>query len=711
MSMDPRSRLPDRVERTPLPKLDRADSPAIVRCAVTLTVFCVLLVFATSRADAAPWSGPEAVSALDADASASEVGVDAVGDATAIWTNDAVVGSVVQTAYRPAGAGWEPPLDLSGPGGEVEGADLAVDPAGDAVAVWRVTTGGSFLVQAAFRPAGGSWGSPETVPISGAAGETPQVSIDEAGDAVLVYKDGAAGIFASYRPANGSWQGGVHISGGGAADPDVVMNSAGAAVAVWKISLGPLSWIESNTMAPGGSWGGGAGHLSLAASITEPPQVEVDAAGDFFALWSSGESNNQAVEIDRMPAAGSWEAPETISTAGLGAPEPQLAVDPAGDVVAAWYRSGGSAGSIEATSLRVGGMWAPPSRLSPAGVDAKAPRIAISPAGVAQVVWTGTKEAEHHLEVSTVHLQVNASWKASVTITHEGTLVFAPRIGVDHSGHTVVTWSVETSVGVVVIKGSTHDERSSLDVTKSGAGAGSVTSFPARIDCGSTCSGEFFEGITVTLTATPASGSRFAGWSGACSGIGACAVEIGESQSVNAEFVPTTSGEETGGDGEPGAGGTTIAADAGASKAAAGPANRPPAPKGPICTPITAAKVSGFVPKAKPGQVVPGVRAKVSVRRPSVVKVSAMLGFGKGSSIRLADLGSASFHTAGSRNLRFALPKGLRSALPPGSGAHLILSIAAKPDAEQGCGQPSTVKRQLAVKVVKVLSGRQAGVS
>src|ERR1700710_252601 len=115
MSMDPppaRSRR----EEPPLPKLYRADSPAIVRVAVILTAFCGLVFVAASRAEAAPWSGPEPVSALDADASASEVGVDADGDATAVWTNDAGVGSVVQTAYRPAGAGWEPPLDLSGPG-------------------------------------------------------------------------------------------------------------------------------------------------------------------------------------------------------------------------------------------------------------------------------------------------------------------------------------------------------------------------------------------------------------------------------------------------------------------------------------------------------------------------------------------------------------------------------------------------------------------
>src|ERR1700761_908941 len=606
MSMDPRP--PDRVERTPLPKLDRAEPPAIVRLAVILTAFCVLWVFAASRADAAPWSGPEAVSALDADAPASEIGVDAVGDATALWTNDAVGGSVVQTAYRPAGAGWEPPLDLSGPGGEVEAADLAVNPAGDAVAVWRVTTGGSFLVQAAFRPAGGAWGSTETVPISGAAGETPQVSIDEAGDAVVVYKDGAAGIFASYRPANGSCGLGVHISPGGASAPEVAMDSAGEAVAVWKISLGPfLSVVESNTMAPGGSWGGGGGHLSLAASITEPPQVEVDAAGDFFALWASGESNNQAVEIDRMPAAGSWEAPETISTAGLEEDEPQLAVDPDGDVVAAWYRSGGSSGSIEATSLRVGGSWVPPSRLSPAGVDAKGPRIAISPTGVAQVVWTGTKEAEHHLEVSTARVQVNASWKASVTITHEGTVVFAPRIGVDHSGRTVVTWSVETSIGVV-IKSSTHDERSSLDVTKSGAGAGTVTSVPARIECGSTCSGEFFEGVTVTLTATPASGSRFAGWSGACSGIGACAVEIGESQSVNAEFVPTSAGGEEAGDGGSGTGNSGTPAGGGNGGSSTGSGSTPTRRlKGaPACTVLGAPSVGTFDPTPRDGR--PGLR-------------------------------------------------------------------------------------------------------
>jgi len=54
----------------------------------------------------------------------------------------------------------------------------------------------------------------------------------------------------------------------------------------------------------------------------------------------------------------------------------------------------------------------------------------------------------------------------------------------------------------------------SLTVTKAGTGSGTVTSSPAGINCGSTCSASYNSGTLVTLTATPASSSIFAGWSG-----------------------------------------------------------------------------------------------------------------------------------------------------------------------------------------------------
>jgi trimeric autotransporter adhesin len=78
----------------------------------------------------------------------------------------------------------------------------------------------------------------------------------------------------------------------------------------------------------------------------------------------------------------------------------------------------------------------------------------------------------------------------------------------------------------------------SLSVSKAGGGAGSVTSSPGGIDCGAACTAGYDDGTNVTLTATPAGGSRFDGWSGDCTGTGACSVAMTAGRSVTATFTP-----------------------------------------------------------------------------------------------------------------------------------------------------------------------------
>jgi hypothetical protein len=75
-----------------------------------------------------------------------------------------------------------------------------------------------------------------------------------------------------------------------------------------------------------------------------------------------------------------------------------------------------------------------------------------------------------------------------------------------------------------------------LIVIKGGTGAGTVTSTPAGINCGSACSANFATGSSVTLTAVAASGSTFVGWSGSCTGVGGCTLAMTASRTVTAVF-------------------------------------------------------------------------------------------------------------------------------------------------------------------------------
>jgi hypothetical protein len=79
-----------------------------------------------------------------------------------------------------------------------------------------------------------------------------------------------------------------------------------------------------------------------------------------------------------------------------------------------------------------------------------------------------------------------------------------------------------------------------IAVSRTGTGTGTVTSTPAGINCGSTCSAPFAYGTAVTLTAAPAQGSAFAGWSGGCSGTTpTCAATSGPTTPVFATFNST----------------------------------------------------------------------------------------------------------------------------------------------------------------------------
>src|SRR5207245_2216456 len=94
-----------------------------------------------------------------------------------------------------------------------------------------------------------------------------------------------------------------------------------------------------------------------------------------------------------------------------------------------------------------------------------------------------------------------------------------------------------TTPGGTATSASSFTVMVTLTVMDTGTGSGTVTSSDSGINCGATCSASYNSGTTVTLTATPAGGSTFTGWSGCDTVSGTtCSVTMGGARAVSATF-------------------------------------------------------------------------------------------------------------------------------------------------------------------------------
>jgi hypothetical protein len=115
---------------------------------------------------------------------------------------------------------------------------------------------------------------------------------------------------------------------------------------------------------------------------------------------------------------------------------------------------------------------------------------------------------------STCAYQFVSGSSVTLTATPDASSTFSGWLGgaISTNPTVTVTMNLDTTVESIFNKLYT------LTVVKQGNGDGTVTSSPAGINCGSTCSYQFVSGTNVTLTATPNSMSSFKSWSGDFSG-------------------------------------------------------------------------------------------------------------------------------------------------------------------------------------------------
>ena len=302
---------------------------------VTLGSGGTSFVQAVQRPAGGAWSTPVAISRTDATVGAPQVAEDPGGDATAVWTVNNGTNVVTEASARAAGAAaWGAPMDISSADASASNAQVAMTPQGTAVALWQHGSLTSSTIQAAVHPAGGQWRAPVDISAGGELAEHPRVAIDPQGDATAVW-DRSNGtntiVQAAELPAGApAWQPPADLSATGesAANADVAASARGDVLAVWQRSNATNTVIQGAVRPAGGTWEGSKS-LSAAGEDAESPEVAVDPRGNATAVWDRSNGTNTILQADgydvgplldgvSIPHGGTAGTPLTFAAEALG---------------------------------------------------------------------------------------------------------------------------------------------------------------------------------------------------------------------------------------------------------------------------------------------------------------------------------------------------------------------------------------------------------
>ena len=389
-----------------------------MRAGLGLALSLVVLALPAGSAAEPTWLPSLVLSPVGQDSNLPQVASDRAGDVFVVWQRYNGVNEVVDSIHRPAGGAWAAPHEFSIVGQTLSGPQIAVNPAGDAVAVWTRWAGANTVVQAARRPAGGDLSDAQDISVLAEDSGAPKVAVDPSGTATAIWeaRSGSTSVVETSRqPAGGSWSAPEIVSAAGseAEAPDLAVDAAGNATAVWERSAAGSNWIVQAASRPAdGSWSAPQ-DLSTEAVLLVP-KVAVDRAGDAVAVWLR---STWVVRASERPAGGSWGAPRSLS--GGEASQPEVAMGSARDAVAVWARFDGANQIVQARRRAARGGWRTQVDLSAKGQDARAPQVALDDAGSAVAVWVRFNDAGKQI-VQTARQSEPEAWDTTHDLSPPG---------------------------------------------------------------------------------------------------------------------------------------------------------------------------------------------------------------------------------------------------------------------------------------------------
>ena len=364
-----------------------------------------------------------------------QIAFDPNGNAIAVWLQpDGDFYNVMASRYSP-GSGWSTASIIGASVQFGASPQIALDPDGDAIAVWSQGTPGS--IWANHYTAGSGWGTAGAIENNINSAAYPQIAIDANGNAIVVWVQNSSlartSIWANrYIPGSG-WgtERAIETDETGNAEfPQLAIDANGNAIVVWYQLYANRNSIWANRYTPGSGLGAAERIENDDTNHAHTPQIGMDPNGNAIAVWSQYEGMRVDVWANRYTPGPGWGTAELIETDNVNSTSsPQVAMDPNGNAIAVWGHFSVSSNNIWSNRYTPGSGWGMASPIGDGGI----PQIALDPNGNGIAVWQG---ADGNQIAVWANRYTAPSWDAATSLA----LGEHPQIAIDSNGNAIAVW-------------------------------------------------------------------------------------------------------------------------------------------------------------------------------------------------------------------------------------------------------------------------------
>lgn len=356
-------------------------------------------IWANRYAPATGWGAAELIETNDTgSADQVQIVMDIAGNAVAVWRqHDGARTNIWANRYDAAGGWGTAELIETDDAGNADAARVALDPAGNAIAVWQQHDGTRYNIRAnRYDRATGLWESAQTIETGGGDGFQPDVGIDASGDAWVIWSQHDGTEFSVYASrygfdaasGTGTWDSPALIESGSGDTgyTRIAVHASGTALAVWGQSDGSRYRLWANRYDVVSGWGT-AEPIENGIGFIDDPQIEMDANGNGVAIWTQDDNGRDQIWVNRYTSSG-WGTELAIGATDGHAGSGKVAFDALGNAIAVWHQSDGTRDNIRARYFSASSSaWGAIQSLENGTGQADSAQIGIDGNGNAVAVW------------------------------------------------------------------------------------------------------------------------------------------------------------------------------------------------------------------------------------------------------------------------------------------------------------------------------------